>query len=197
MSMQQYRMFGTMAPYQLWLEILLRSNGIHAQRRKRGDAIVAHTDAWVNAFTWSISLNRTGQELLRYLTCSEPELCRLKSKCSAILSTLFCASTGSVRASRMNVQMNIYNAPTSTASTARFSFLPLYQATPLHATTTAIFLRCGIHANKQLWVAPETISLMGIDPASDGAWYSDHDNSFTGVGVSFHCNLNKSPKSES
>ena len=32
---------------------------------------------------------------------------------------------------------------------------------------------------------------MGIDPASDGAWYSDHDNSFTGVGVSFHCNLNK------
>jgi hypothetical protein len=41
-----YSKLNQMSAFQLWIEILLRSNGLHPQRRKRGDAVALQDDAW-------------------------------------------------------------------------------------------------------------------------------------------------------
>jgi len=158
-----YKTFGTMQAFQLWIEILLRSNGLHRQRRKRGDAIAHTNQAWVNAFDWSISLNRTGQELFRYLACSElghPEI--LHEKCTNIMSILFISSSGNVRKNRVHVQVR----PIIDRGLDHDSFLPSgprslassSEQQQLDPSLVEVFHRCGIEGTRTLWVHPETVS---------------------------------------
>ena len=157
-----YKTFGTMQAFQLWIEILLRSNGLHRQRRKRGDAIAHTNQAWVNAFDWSISLNRTGQELCRYLACSElghPEI--LHEKCTNIMSILFTSSAGNGRKNRVHVPVR----PIVERGLDHDSFLPSGPRSlassceqQLDPFLVEVFHRCGIEGTRTLWVHPETVS---------------------------------------
>ena len=67
--------------------------------------------------------------------------------------------------------MNIQISPCNSGSGSD-SLLPYgsnsHGNTFIGTSTMNVFHRCGIHSSKKLFIAPETISFMGIDPLSDG-----------------------------
>jgi hypothetical protein len=138
-------------------------------------------------------LNRTSQEILRYLSGSSTEISILSQNCASIMSILLLSSTGNQCRNRMLVPLDLTsffphtsntstnNNSTSSTPSTRYS---------LSQETHTCFKRCGVGVgSRKIWVHPETISYMGVDPLDfEGDWSSGIE---TGRGVSFHHNLQR------